>query len=409
VAVIGGGVVGLCCARELRRRGLDVVVVERDRCGEAASLGNAGWVTPALSAPIPAPGVMGHALRWMLSRDSPLLVRPRLDPAFLRWSWHFWRSQAAARHRTGARALVALNARTLELFDELRDDGVRFEMGEQGLLFLARTEEGLAEYERSLTLLASLGYRGGVRRLAPPELREHEPSVGVAAVGGLMADAERHVRPESLCAGLLERLRHDGVEILEGSEVGSLGRHAGGWRLGAGSEELVVDRVVVAAGAWTSRVLAALRIRLPLEAAKGYSVTMAVGGPRLRGPVYLVESKVAVTPFSADVRVAGTLELAGLDLTIDRRRLEAVARAPGEYLTGWRPGPRRLEWSGLRPLAPDGLPYIGAVPGQDGLFVATGHGMLGVTLAPATAAALAPVVAGAGDGRDLAPFRVGRF
>lgn len=407
--VIGGGVIGLCCARELRRRGLEVAVIERGMCGGAASTGNAGWVTPGLSAPIPAPGVMGQTARWVLDRESPLLVRPRADAAFLRWTWHFWRSQAAARHRAGARALVTLNARTLELFDQLRDEGVEFEMHSRGLLFVARTEAGLAEYGRSLELLQSLGYAGRVRTMAPGELREHEPAVGPEVEGGIMAEAERHVRPETLCAGLLAGLRAGGVEVLEGAEVRELSTRAGRWRVRVGTRELAAERVVVAAGAWTPGILASLGVRLSLEGAKGYSLTMAAGEVLLRGPTYLVERKVAITPFGSEVRVAGTLEIAGLDISITRRRLEAVARAPAEYLAGWRPGARRMVWAGLRPLPPDGLPYIGPVPGHDGLFVATGHGMLGVTLAPATAAALGPVVAGSDDGRHLAPFRVGRF
>ncbi len=135
VAIVGGGVIGLACGWYLRREGASVVVLERDRCGEAASLGNAGWITPGLSNPIPAPGVTAQALRWMVKPDSPLLLRPRLDPAFAGWLWRFWRSAGRRQYVAGMRALLALNARTLELYDELRADGVEFESHADGLLF----------------------------------------------------------------------------------------------------------------------------------------------------------------------------------------------------------------------------------------------------------------------------------
>jgi len=408
VAVVGGGVIGLACAWYLRRAGAETVVLERGRVGEGASLGNAGWITPGLSNPLPAPGTVRQALRWMLDPESPFLLRPRLDPALLTWCLRFCRSTGRSRYLAGMRALLALNRRTLELFDGLTADGVPFEMYTPGLLFLFRSRSALEAEAAVLEELRREGYGGEVRRLSTAEAKALDPAVGDAISGAIHAPAERYVRPETLTAGLAEALRGAGAQVLEQTGVDGLARTADGWLLRTGTSEVTADRVVVAAGAWTGRVLSPLGVSIRQEAAKGYSITAAGTGTVPRHALYLGEAKVGCSPFDGAVRLAGTLELAGLDVTLNRRRVAAVARAATDYLADWRPESPTLEWAGLRPLPPDGLPLIGPVRGHDGLFVATGHGMLGVTLAPATGAALAVRVLEDREVPELAPFEVDR-
>lgn len=408
VAVVGGGVIGLSCAWYLQRGGAQVVVLERDTVGMAASRGNAGWITPALSNPIAAPGVTRQALRWMLSSDSPFLIRPRPDPALVAWLWKFWRSSGRTQYLAGMRAQLALNSRTLELYDGLARDGVEFEMHRDGMLLLFVTERALEEEAAVLDELIREGYPGEVKRLGRAEAQTLEPAVGDGVVGALLAPQERHVRPETLTAGLASALRDSGGEVREGVEVTRLEGGRAGWQIEAGGEEVAADRVVVAGGAWTGRILKPLGIRIGQEAAKGYSITARGSGTRPTRPLYLGEAKVGCSPYDGGVRLAGTLELAGIDLSIDRRRLAAVARAPEAYMKDWRPADPELEWAGLRPIPADTLPLIGAVPGREGLFVATGHAMLGVTLAPATGAALAPLVLENRLLPELAPFRLDR-
>ena len=408
VAVVGGGVIGLACAWYLQEGGAEVVVLERDGAGMAASRGNAGWITPGLSNPLPAPGVTLQALRWMLRSDSPFLLRPRLDSDFAAWLWRFWRSSSRARYLAGMQAMLALNERTLELYDRLVADGVEFEMHKNGLLFLFLDPRAAEEEAAVLEDLRRHGYPGDVRRLTLSEAQELDPAVGDAVRGAFLATAERYVRPESLTAGLASALREKDVELREGVEVTMIEASHGGWRLRTPHEEVASDRVLVAAGAWTGRVLAPLGVKIRQEAAKGYSLTAQGEGTRPRHALYLGEAKVGCSPYKAGVRLAGTLELAGMDLEQNRSRLDAVARAATRYLRDWRPVLPQLEWAGLRPLPPDGLPLIGPVPGRDGLFVATGHGMMGVTLAPSTGAALAPLVMEDRLVPELRPFRIDR-
>jgi D-amino-acid dehydrogenase len=408
VAIIGGGVVGLCCAHRLVGQGAKVVLLERDRCGGGASLGNAGWITPVLSAPLPAPGVLRQAARWMLDPESPLFIRPRLSPELARWCWQFARNTTRSRFLRGMRALIELNRKTLELFDELRESGVEFEMHREGLLIVSLQEDALLDEWRLIGEMKALGYNGRAEILSSGEVRKLEPALGRNVAGGIYAADERHVRPESLTGGLVRWLRNAGVSIREGWAVERLRTSGHGWSIEGNGERVHVDRVVIAAGVWTRQLLRQLGVPIPLEAAKGYSVTTERERPQLRIPVMLHEAKVGCSPFEGSFRLAGTLELAGDDLALNPRRVGAIVKAASQYLEGYRPSSAAAAWAGLRPVLPDGLPVIGPIPSVEGAFVAAGHGMLGITLAPSTADQLAPLVLERRGSSELAPFRVDR-
>jgi D-amino-acid dehydrogenase len=397
-------VVGLACAWELRRRGADVVVVERGRVGGGVSRGNTGWVSPSFTYPLPAPGMVREGVRQLVTRGEAFVLRPSLDPSWMRWLWSFRRSCSPARFDAGVRALLALNRRTLELFDGYRDAGVRFEMHDAGLVVAARTEAGLDLYRRTFRRLRELGYAGELEVLDAAAVAALEPALDRSGVvAGLHARVDRFVRPEELTAGLAEQLRADGVEIREGFELRSLERGRGGWSLGGGLE---ADRVVVATGLSTVPLLRGLGVRVPLVGARGYSVTIAGRGTPPVHALYLAEAKLGLSPFDGGVRVAGVFELGARSADPAPGVGERLLAAARPYLDGWRPEPDGPveAWAGLRPATPDGLPLLGALPGHDGLFLATGHGMLGVTLAPATADLLAPLVLEGRAAPELAPF-----
>ena len=409
LGIIGGGVIGLAAGWFLRGAGAEVTIVERAAYGEAASKGNAGWITPALSTPIPAPGVMRQAIRWLGKPDSPFLIRPRLDLGLASWCWQFWRSTSHRRYREGTQALLALNDRTLELYDELQSAGVAFEMHNTGLLFVATDEGSLHEYSALFDTLRDYGYRGEVRRVDGARLAEIEPALVRNLAGGIHAVDERHVDPETLTRGLAESFRARGGVIVEQTEVTALRPQRGGtWIVETTADAFEFDKVLVAAGAWTASVLRTLAPRMRLEAAKGYSLTATGSGLAPRHALYFADAKIGCSPFRDKVRIAGTLELAGLDLTLNATRLGSLRRATSRYLESWEPNGAVFEWAGLRPMAPDGLPYIGPVPSRPGLYVATGHAMLGVTLAPATGECLASLMVDETPPARLQPFRLDR-
>jgi D-amino-acid dehydrogenase len=394
VAVVGGGVVGLSCAFALKRAGTDVTVYERGRVGEGCSRGNTGWICPSLSAPLPAPGVMGSALRGMLRRDSPLLISPLLGLSFLRWSWGFWRACSVHRYSAALEATVALTKSSFSDYEELRDAGVEFELHSTGMLVAALTDPGLDEFAAMLTDAQEVGYEGPVRVISGDEARELDPALSEAVIGGVHAPSERYVRPESVSNGLAAWLRANGAKVEENAAVNDL-------------DELAADAIVVAAGAWSGELLG--ESRFPMEAAKGYSITAKSSGTLPRHALYLSEGKVGTSTFGELLRIAGIFDLTGIDESLNRKRIDAIVRSSAVFLRDWKPDEIELEWAGLRPYPSDGLPVIGPVPEREGLYVATGHGRMGITLGPITGKLIAQVILEDASPRELEPFRIERF
>ena len=398
---------GLCCAYELSRGGADVTVLERGGVGQGASRGNTGWVCPSFSYPLPAPGIVGEGLRGMLRGGGPLAIRPSLDPTFVRWLLGFRRSATRERWEHGVRALIALNSRTLELFDSYAADGVDFEMHRSGLLLVATTPAGLASYAAVFGDLRALGFEGESAELGPEEAKELEPALAEERLaGGVHALVDRYVRPESLLDGLAAHLAAHGVEVRENLEVEGLAAANGSIRVQTATGPIETDRAVVAAGASSPPLLSRLGVSLPLVGARGYSFTFSGGAMRPSHALYLAEAKVGISSFADSVRIAGVFELGRSSDVLHRGRLEAMLATVEPYFSDWRPSSETalLEWAGLRPMTADGLPLIGRSPALQNVFVATGHGMLGVTLAPATAALLTPLVLEGRAAPELAPF-----
>ncbi len=408
--VIGGGVIGLLAAREIRERGGSVVVLDRAGAGAGCSSGNLGWVVPSMSEPLAAPGLGWSALRWMILGDGPLVLPPLRAPRLAPWLWRFWRRCNRRDYERGVAALAGLGGSTLALYDDLASDGVPFEMHRSRILLVALAGGELDAVETDACRLARFGL-APLRRLTAMEARGLEPALTSRIAGGLLYPEERHVRPEALCAGLKDRLAARGVAIREGVEVVSArarGRLVES--IGTSAGRVRADRYLIAAGAWSGRVARAFGFRLPMRAGKGYSITLRQPGRDVvRNPLYLQEAHVGLSPYKDAVRVGGILELCGLDGRLDRRRLAAVRRAAKTYLPDLLEGREQEEWAGLRPVLPDGLPAIGRAPGLENVYVAAGHAMLGVTLAPATGRAIARLIAGETSESDLEPFDPGRF
>lgn len=408
--MIGGGAIGLCAAYFLRLAGREVTVIERNRCGSGASYGNAGWIVPSLSAPMPAPGLTRQTLTWLSHPDSPVYIKPRVDPAFLRWLWRFWRACNTNAHYSGLGALAHLNEQTMELFDQLASDGVAFRMYCSGLLFAFLAPDSADAELEHVKALRSYGYNVPEHALSGEDLRRIEPALSPAVQSGFFLEEERRVDPTSLIAGLTRRLQQIGVVIHEGTDVIDFNRSGGRVvSLRTTSEMVEADDILLAAGAWTSRLARLLGCRVPMEGGKGYSFSV-VPPTMPKHALYLGEAKIGCSPFDNYLRVAGTMELSGLNLHLDERRIEAMVRGARDYLVDWVDAPVRNRWAGLRPLPPDGLPVMDRLgPPLDNVYVSTGHGTLGITLAPASGHAMAEFI-GSGRRPDvLRPFFLKRF
>lgn len=412
VVIVGGGISGLASAHYCLERGHDVTIVERgSEDHDCCSLGNAGFISPSHFIPLAAPGVVGKALRWLGDPESPFWVRPRLDPAFLAWSLRFWRASRPERARRAGPILRDLNLASRALFEELaRRTGNEFGLTQEGLLLLFRSEAALdverghAAQARALGMEATVLDRAGVAAL--------EPDLTLDVTGGVHYPMDAHVTPQRLCAVLARLVRERGGVFSWQSEVT-------GWRTSGRAIRAVVtaggeqqgDEFVVAAGSWSRAVLRPLRVDLPLEPGKGYSLTLPAPPERPRRSLLLQEARVAITPMGSTLRVGGTMELGARSLGINPPRIRGIVRSMGRYLPAFTP--ERFDgvapWSGLRPCTPDGLPYIGRSSRHENLLVATGHAMLGLSMGPVTGSLIASLISGETPAIDLTPLRPERF
>jgi D-amino-acid dehydrogenase len=379
VVIVGGGAIGVCCALELARRGAGVTLLERGpELAWGCSAGNAGLICPSHSAPIANPTSLRNGLRWMWKRDSPFYLRPR--PAVLPWLVRF---ALAARHwEEGARTIRTLSIESLELHAQLGPE-LQTSFERTGTLNVYQAEAGLEsgvrEAERS-------GLRFDV--LEADETRALEPSLAGPVVGAVRYPDEGRVEPKRFVEAVGRAAREAGAEIRTGVDVG-------------GFDELRAETVIVAAGVWSKKL-----VSLPLEGGKGYHVDFARSPHDPRIPTWVQETWTIATPLPDRLRLSGTLELAGLDLSISQPRVDAIRRGGERWFRGLA-GRTVLEtWAGLRPCLPDGLPAIGRAGRA---IVATGHAMKGVSLAPVTGRLVAQLVSGEEPGHDLAPLDPNRF
>ncbi|MDW8326863.1 MAG: FAD-dependent oxidoreductase [Anaerolineales bacterium] len=408
VIVIGGGVIGVCAAFYLAQRGASVTLLERGQIGAGCSYGNAGLVVPGHSIPLAEPGALRHGLRWLLDPESPLYIRPRADRELAEWLLRFALACTEAHVRAAIPVLRDLGLASRALYDELAQLGFDFGYERRGLLEVFITRRGLAEAEAQAALLGEFGVE--VRMLDGAGVRALEPNVSEAVLGGLYFPLDAHLDPTRFVRGLAQEAAKRGACIRTG--VGVIGFEAEGRRITrvrTTSGELTPGQVVLAGGAWSPVIARDLQLKLPVQAAKGYSLTVKRPARSPAMPLLLGEAWVAVTPLGEALRFAGTLELAGLDYTINRRRLEAVRRGARAYLPETEAAEVLEAWRGLRPCTPDGLPIIGRAARYENLLLATGHAMLGISLGPVTGQLVAQLACGEKPALDLTPLHAERF
>ena len=403
VVVVGGGAIGVCVALELSRRGTSVTLLERGpELASGCSAGNAGLICPSHSTPIANPAALRNGLRWLLRPDSPFALRPR--PAVLPWLARFVRASRAARASRAVHAIRTISVESLELHAALAGEGIDTGFQRRGTLNVYSTEDGFAA-ARDEAEASGLP----VEVLGPNETLELEPALAGPIAGGTYFPREAHVDPKRFVQAVGAAAEDAGAELRTGAEVTALRRRGGRVSVETDGGTLEPEVVVLAAGAWSGRLARGAGVFVPLEGGKGYHVDLEPGDGDPRIPVWLQASWTIATPLRDRLRLAGTLELAGLDLGLNDVRVEAVRRG-GERGFRNQAGRRVLEvWAGLRPCTPDGLPAIGRVEAAPGLVVATGHAMKGTSLAPVTGKLVAELVHGEPPSHDLGPFRPERF
>ena len=402
---------GVCAAHYLREAGRSVILVDRGEIGSGASHGNMGLVVPSHSVPLAAPGVVAQGLKWMFRPDSPFYIRPRLDPSLIRWLWAFWKASSEDRMRRAIPLIRDLSLQSLALFDGIdKLEGVAFDYHRRGVLALYRTPEGMEEGEEELRLLSSYGLE--IDELTPDGLAEALPELELNALGGLHFRQDAHLTPAKFVRSLAAYLERRGVDVRPGAEVTGFTKEKGRITVAHTTRgDVAAGEVVLTAGSWSAALGRLAGVQLPIQPAKGYSVTLRRPSGWPEQPFMLSESRVAVTPMGDTLRIGGTLELAGMDLTINRRRVAAILSAVPGYLPAFDAGSHEVveTWCGLRPCTPDGLPFLGRPPGIPNLIVAAGHAMIGVSLGPVTGKLVRQILDGERTGIDLDLLAVDRF
>lgn len=401
--------IGVCVADALAERGRRVALLERGEIASGCSAGNAGLIVPGFCTPLPGPGAFVEGLRGMLSAEGALAIRPRLDPGLLSWLLRFALACRPAAFRRALRVLRELSLLSRGLFDDWAE-----ELGEEsgfqahGLLVVERREAAWAAAARQLEELRAAGIPAQL--LDQAALYEREPGLRAGLAGGIFFPEDAHLDPRALVDRVAERARARGVTIRTGAAVSGFERN--GQRLvtvRSRDAEWRADSVVLAAGLWSGDLGRELGLSLPIESGKGLSLTFDAAGPPLRSPLILSEAHLAVTPLPGRLRLAGSLELGCRDDAIMPRRLAALRRAAAAHLEGFDAERTAVAWQGPRPCTPDGLPLLGRAPGYENLWIAAGHAMLGVSLAPATGLLVAQLVCGEPTAADVSALDPARF
>lgn len=410
VVIVGGGVIGLCTAYHALRRGFEVTVLDRGpEGGDNCSLGNAGMIVPSHFIPLAAPGMVAKGLRWMFNPRSPFYIRPGLDPQLIRWCLLFLR-HANARHVENSMDLLRdLSLESRRLFVEMagEDD---FGLVRKGLLMLCRSDKALEEEAKVAEEAHRIGIEAEV--LSAQQAAALDPNVEMNIIGAVHFPQDCHLEPARFMCCLRKRVISMGGNIACGVEVDRFETNGGKVvAVSGGGQRFEGGRFVLCGGSWTARLLAKTGINLPLQPGKGYSMTLE-NPAQLPGICsILCEAKVAVTPMGGRLRIGGTMEVGSMDHQVKPGRVRGIVESVSKYMPAIRPedfeGVDR--WVGLRPVSPDGIPYLGAAPHLSNLFVSTGHGMMGLSLGPVSGKLMAGLLAGDTPFRDIGRMAVGRF
>jgi len=406
VIVIGGGIIGLCAAYYLQKEGQEVTVIDKSDLSNGASFVNAGYITPSHIIPLAAPGMIFKSIKWMFNSSSPFYIKPRFDIDFFKWSLYFHRVSTHEMVEKAIPVIKDINLLSRDLFESIKVSGDLgdFQLERKGLLMLYKTDVAAEEEMIVAEKAKQLGLE--VEFLNKQQLSAIEPNVNIDAKGAIHYECDGHMTPNEFMPKMIAFLRNKGVVIKTNEEVLDISiSNDKIQEIVTSKGSYKADEVVLAAGSWSGQLSKKLNIKLPIQAGKGYRIN--VGRPTgITMPAILLEAKVAVTPMKGFTRFAGTMEFSGINATIRKERVQAIANATNNYYPEIEIHATEVDKakSGMRPVSPDGLPYIGRCPEIQNLTFATGHAMMGWSLGPATGKLVAEIIDGKKTSLDISPF-----
>ncbi|RDY61758.1 NAD(P)/FAD-dependent oxidoreductase [Flagellimonas nanhaiensis] len=406
VLVIGGGIIGLSCAYFLQKEGYEVTVLDKSNIDSGASFVNAGYLTPSHIVPLASPGMISKGIRYMFNSSSPFYMKPRLDLEFLKWSWYFKKSSTKAKVEKAMPIIRDINLFSKELYEGIKSSGDlgEFQLENKGLLMVYQTEKE-RDHEMEVAKKASeLGLE--VYHLDKEGLRKAEPQIEFNAKGAIHYFCDWHTTPGQFMEFMMGHLLKKGVKINRNEAVVDIETNGDRLlRVVTDQSSYQADEVILAAGSWTSQLAKSLGLKLPMQAGKGYRINVEAP-TNISTPAILLEAKMAVTPMHGFTRFAGTMEFSGINNTIRKERVAAIAAGAERFYQGLKISEedKSKAQCGLRPVTPDGLPYIGKTSKFDNLTIATGHAMMGWSLGPATGKLVTEIISGKNPSMDLEAF-----
>jgi D-amino-acid dehydrogenase len=411
VAVIGGGVIGLSSAYYLNKAGYNVTVIERGDITDGCSFGNMGYISPSHFVPLASPGIISEGLKWMLSPTSPFYIKPRLSMDLMQWGYHFWKSSTAATVQKNSPHLNNILQLSRKLINELRNEiGDDFEMEEIGCLMMCKQQKTLDHEFHLADDAEKLGLK--VDRLLKDDVQKLEPNVEVAVAGAILFKDDCHFNPGKMMSSLKLYLQSTGVKFQLNTTV--TGFEKSNKKISA----VITDKgkfncseVVLATGSWLPAVAKMMGIKLLLQPGKGYSYTYPFIENNIKYPAILVDGRCAITPWGNKLRIGGTMELSGINNRVLVKRMEGIYNSAKDFYPGLKIDfpPTDKIWNGLRPVTPDGLPYIGKHSLYENVVIAGGHAMLGISEGTGTGKLVSEIVNNKTTSIDIRAFRVERF
>jgi len=383
--IIGGGIIGLTSAFYLKKTGWDVTIIDKGDLSDNCSYGNAGMIVPSHFVPLAAPGMIEQGIRWMFNSKSPFYVKPSLNASLLSWGLKFLKSASKQHVEKTAKPLRDISLFSKALFKELELELDNFGLQENGILMLYKTakveeeEIHLAEKAKGLGL--------DVETLSADACRKLQPQLDIDIKGAVHYKCDAHLYPYKLMPLLIRKLEESGVKFLRNKEVDKI-RTAGEKIIAvySGNEEFTADEYILAGGSWSPGIAKLAGLKMPLMPGKGYSFMIEEPQRRMHIPAILCEARVAVTPMNGSIRLGGTMEIDKINNKVNMNRVRGIVESTSKYFLELEPEMPGAEsvWYGFRPCSPDGIPYIGRVKSYQNLVIATGHGMMGLSLGPGT-------------------------
>ncbi|TCD02587.1 NAD(P)/FAD-dependent oxidoreductase [Pedobacter psychroterrae] len=408
ILIIGAGIVGLSSAYYLQKKGYQITILDKGDISDNCSFGNAGMIVPSHFVPLAAPGMIRQGIRWMFNSKSPFYVRPALNGSLINWGIQFMKHATAKHVSESAVPLRDLSLLSKKLYEDLaKEPGFDFEFTNNGILAFYKTEKAREEEVHLAQRGTELGLDMTV--LNADACKALQPNLDLDVLGAVHYRCDAHLYPVKLMNSLLKYLTDNGVKIVRGKEVDKIETSANSIaRVFTGNTSWEADQYVIATGSWSPAVARMADTRISLMPGKGYSFMEPEPQNRLTIPALLCEARVAITPMNGSIRYGGTMELDKINTRINMQRVKGIVESVPAYFPDLKPSlPAKKDiWYGFRPSSPDGLPYIGRSLKKQNLVIATGHGMMGLSLGPATGLLVSQIISGGPVDLKLEPFSI---